>query len=972
MGVFTTEDSLPPFGQRRYFSLKWQALVFTSLVLIAVTVAISWRSYINLDAQFDRHRQAAHARYVKEVQALIDQSLDRLRQLGGWIYSLPGMQNSLLAGDQNQIKQTFEQQWPVLQLDLGIDVVAFYNRENYLLASWEVTNWNKPRTQEVLNWIKQVIERETPVTAINCKPECMQYAVAPILADGQSVGVILVGSSLADVVRNFQLISGNDIGLLISSETGGNDGDRTRYVPRWDAQIVALTNAEHSLKILRSLEQRPLVAASEGVRTGYASRDYEVRLIPLPSFSAGQATRLVVIEDITKPLQEIRSASREILIAGISGWLLSELLLLAILWTPMSRLRVTAANLPLLAQRQFEAVRSSLLRQSRDRWVNNEIDILDRTAIALAHRLQQLEKEVEDRTQTLSHRMEELSQEKDFVARLLNTAQVMILTQDCRGRIVMLNSFTQSLTGYEKQELEGRHFLDLLLPDSLPPDIPQRLSELTSSKQGNLRHDALVGCKNGAIRTVTWYHSRLASRLPGDPATLSVGLDITERRGAESRLAWLADHDTLTGLLNRHRFKEELELIADAARRQNKTGALLFIDLDQFKYINDTCGHHNGDALLKVVAHALSGQIVAADVVARLGGDEFAILLRETDVQGAIGVANEINTLLSHVGITVDGQILRVSASIGIALFPHGADNVDDLLANADLAMYQAKEQGRGHWHLFSGVDQTRERMRNRVYWKEKVALALAEDRFVLYYQPIMEIASARVSHYEVLLRIRDTDDSIIGATHFIDAAERSGIIHAVDRLVLSKAIRQLAEINRRGERVAFSINLSGHAFNDPELLSHLRRELEESQVDVSKVIFEITETVAVSDFAIANNLMLAIKELGCRFALDDFGIGFSSFYYLKHLPVDYLKIDGSFIRQLTENPDDQIIVRALSHLASGFGKKTVAEYVETEETLELLREYGIDYAQGYYISKPLSAEDAFCSTKAMPLLSLP
>lgn len=204
---------------------------------------------------------------------------------------------------------------------------------------------------------------------------------------------------------------------------------------------------------------------------------------------------------------------------------------------------------------------------------------------------------------------------------------------------------------------------------------------------------------------------------------------------------------------------------------------------------------------------------------------------------------------------------------------------------------------------------------------------------------------------------MRDEDGSIIGPAHFVDAAERGGMINELDRLVVSKAVGFLAELNRYGHNVAFAINLSGYAFNDPQLLPHLQQELQTHQVDNSKVIFEITETAAVSDFAVANSLMLAIKELGCRFALDDFGIGFSSFYYLKHLPVDYLKIDGSFIRQLADSLDDQTIVQAMSQVAAQFGKKTIAEFVETEAVLAKLYDYAIDYAQGYLISKPLSAD---------------
>jgi diguanylate cyclase (GGDEF)-like protein/PAS domain S-box-containing protein len=546
-------------------------------------------------------------------------------------------------------------------------------------------------------------------------------------------------------------------------------------------------------------------------------------------------------------------------------------------------------------------------------------------------------------------------------ASLLDLAQVMIVNHDHQGRILMVNAYTQTVTGYRQEELVGRDFFTALFAEGTA-DRHRIREELASDPHKHLRHESLITCKNGSIRNITWFHSRLTADAPEDPEVLSVGLDITERLGAESRFAWLSDHDTLTGLLNRRRFQEELELVLTAARRHNKTGALLFIDLDNFKYINDTRGHHTGDALLKAVGKVLSNNIEAADVVARLDGDEFAILVRDTDPKGAVLAAADIQQALHNLSFMGGTQALRISASIGIVLFPLHADTVGDLMASADLAMFQAKEEGRGHWHLFSKDDATRERLRNRFYWQDKVSKALAEDRFLLYFQPIIEIRNRRVSHYEVLLRMRDDDGAIISSAHFVDAAERGGMINALDRMVVSKAVRFLAELRQYGHHVAFAINLSGYAFNNPQLLPHLQQELQRHQVDTSKVIFEITETAAVSDFAVANSVMLAIEELGCRFALDHFGIGFSSFYYLKHLPVDYLKIDGSFIRQLADSLDDQIIVQAMSQVAVQFGKKTIAEFVETEAVLDKLRDCHIDYAQGYLISKPVSADQLMAS----------
>lgn len=962
---------------RRFFSLKWQALLFTSFVLITVMMVISLRGYTNLNAQFEKHRDAARHRHLTYVETLTDQSLELVRKLASILPSLPGMQTSLANGDGNQIKAAFQSQWPVIQTDWGFDIVSFYDRSNQLLANWSQP-WNEsyainPQQQQqrrILEWIKEVNLTEKPKLVIDCNSMCMQYATVPMLVASEgTVGALLAGTRLDQMVLEFSELAGPDIdiALLIKDPNLKNVALPERMLADWNAHVVSVTGttqAQRDINLQAVREAADTVSVSkaiDGVLVWVKGRSYEITLLPVPELVETESAYFVVIADVTDALGEIHEGTQEIIVGGIGGWLLSELLLLGVLWRPLSRLRETTDNLPLLAKRQFQTVRNAIGRQAQSSFLDDETDILNHTTIALADRLEALEGQVASHTQALAKRMDDLERERDFNVNLLDTAQVMIVTQDRSGQIVMANAYTEALTGYREKEMVGRDFVNTLLPDEISVDLTQRLREgLHGSDYEHLRHESMVTCRSGAIRNVTWYHSRLKGRAKNDPIVLSVGLDITERLGAESQLAWLADHDTLTGLWNRRRFREEMDLVLAGARRHHTVGALFFIDLDHFSYFNDTQGSHSGDALLRMVSKLLTDDIQAADAVARLSGDEFAVLVRETDAQSAIQIAATVQTALNNLDLSFGGQNLRVSASVGIVLFPTQADNVNDLLACGDMALIQAKEKGFGHWHLFEEGSKTRERLHKRIYWRGEVTRALTDDRFVLYFQPIMDIKGNRISHYEVLLRMCDDHGNIILPAQFIDTVERIGMIHDVDRLVVKKAIGCMAELRNRGQDVVLAVNLSGRAFNDPQLLSHVRDELNQSGVDSSKLIFEITETAAVSDFAEAKTLMLAIKELGCQFALDDFGIGFSSFYYLKQLPVDYLKIDGSFIRHLAESFDDQIIVQAMSQVATGFGKKTVAEFVENEVSLSLLRKYNIDFAQGYLIGKPQTAEDIF------------
>ena len=963
MALQNMEPASPVPGQGHFISLKWRALLLTSIVLVVMIFGGAWLNYDNLSRQLRTQLAQDNAARLRELHALMGQSVERLRQLAGMIPTFPGMQTALRGNDGLAVASVLDAQWPALQFDLGLDRLVVYGSDDAsALAQWSVSSGTEVEAR-LVGLVAMARAQETPQSLLECSPECMHYVAAPMLAEGRNAGVVLLGVGLADTLRSFAAVSGAEVGLLRIGARGSRDPALGR-LDAWNADLSALTRPEQSLPVLRlAAGRQALEDAAGGLLVEAGERSYDLRVSTLPGLARDHPIRLLVIADITAPLSDIRAAAQTAFGIGAIGWLLAECALLAILWRPMSRLRKTAQTLPLLAQSEFATVRATLagilLPKGRGwRFGHDEIDWLDAITIALADRLEILEAVVRERTEGLARQRDELAAERDFVNSLLDTAQVAILTLDAQLRIVRANSFASAISGAAREELGGQPFLQLLAPESAG-ELTMALRGLLAGNE-HLRHESLVVHRNGTLRTLTWHHSRLGRSVDGGgPLIVSVGLDNTERRGAEMRLAWLADHDQLTGLPNRPRLQEELELMIAAAARQNRSGALLMVDLDQFRYINEADTHQSGDRLLKAVAVALQRGLPEADFIARLGGDEFAVLLRETDAERACRIGADINQQIANIRCEVAGRPFRLSASIGIVLFP-GQGGAEEVLAHGDFAMYQAKEAGRGHWHLFSEADRARERLQDRMLWKDRVASALDEDRIELYFQPIMHIGEGTISHHEVLVRLRDPDGRIHAAGQFIEAAERTGMINALDRRVLTKAIRHLAAITRSGHDASFALNLSGHTLGDPELLALLRRALDEHDVDPARLIFEITETAAVADFEQALAVIVAIKSLGCRFALDDFGIGFSSFTYLRHFPVDYLKLDGSFIRQLPDRPEDQAIVRALHQIAIGFGKRTIAEYVETEATLKLLGEIGIDYAQGYYISEPRPLEVVF------------
>jgi len=428
--------------------------------------------------------------------------------------------------------------------------------------------------------------------------------------------------------------------------------------------------------------------------------------------------------------------------------------------------------------------------------------------------------------------------------------------------------------------------------------------------------------------------------------------DVTRERQTADQLIYLAERDALTGLFNRHRFNEELaRMIADAQRHDSRI-ALLFFDLDDFKYINDTFGHRAGDAMLIRVAGEVAGQVRRNEIFARLGGDEFAILVPEISDEMLRVLAERITRSIAQVRFQYEGQSLRLTSSLGIAVVPDHADNAEDLIARADTAMYQAKEAGKNAWRIYRSDLDTSFQMVKRLSWNDRIQHALENDLLDLVFQGVYSTTDRSLSHFEVLVRMRDKDDPsvLLMPGQFIPMAEKSGKILDIDRWVLQESIKMLGELK---SIPALAVNISGRSFDDPMLPQYIAELLTRYGVAPQRLMVELTETSAVSDLHDAQRFIEALHQTGCGVSLDDFGTGFSSFAYLKHLQVDSVKIDGLFIRNLPQEYDNQLFVKAIVTVARGLHKTTIAECVEDEETLVMLKGFGVDCVQGYYLEKP-------------------
>lgn len=429
--------------------------------------------------------------------------------------------------------------------------------------------------------------------------------------------------------------------------------------------------------------------------------------------------------------------------------------------------------------------------------------------------------------------------------------------------------------------------------------------------------------------------------------------EVANLKVMEARLQFSVSHDDLTGLSNRRRLEQELDMSLTQVRNFMSTSALFYIDLDSFKVLNDAEGHEAGDTLLVQVANSLRRYFRVNDTLVRIGSDEFAVLVDNTDKKTAIEQAEGLRNLFDGYSFEHHGHHYHLSASIGIKLIQRqDATTVGEVLSHANQACYTAKKRGRNRVHVYSPEDREMHTLRHSVEWAPRIRAALKEENFLLEFQPIFALDSGAITHYECLIRMRGEGGVLYYPKEFIPVAEAMGLIHQIDFWVVAKAFDLIQSMPTS---ISFAINLSGNVFLDENLYRLVQDKLKQTQVDPERIVFEITETSAISNFEQTKRMVTNLRSLGCRFALDDFGAGFNSYSYLKHFPVDILKIDGGFITDLDNDPVDQLLVKSMIDIAHSLGKKTVAEFVERESTLALLKGYGVDFVQGFLVGKPQS-----------------
>lgn len=571
---------------------------------------------------------------------------------------------------------------------------------------------------------------------------------------------------------------------------------------------------------------------------------------------------------------------------------------------------------------------------------------------------------------TESKQMEsQIFEEKERLQVTLHSIGDAVITTDTKGLVDYLNPVAETLTGWSAAEANGRALYEIFNivneESRLPVESPVTRCLREGTIVGLANHTALIN-RNGSERAIEDTAAPIRNKRGEIIGAVLVFHDVSNSRQLATQLSWQASHDALTGLVNRREFERELSQLLLTAQAEHVNHALIYLDLDQFKVVNDTCGHSAGDELLRQLCAVMQSHLRECDMLARLGGDEFGILLKHCALENAIVKAERLLQLIRNFRFVWENRTFEIGASIGLVPVHEESGLISAVMSKADLACYAAKEQGRNRIHVFKESDEELKVRHGEMQWVSRITDALNEDRFVLFMQRISPVSQHEglPVHYEVLLRMQDESGNIIAPATFLPAAERYGLMPAVDRWVISATLSMLAAATEDTHKSAheplsvYCINLSGASLSEDHFLEFFREKLQQSMLPPQKICIEITETTAISHLAKTSEFMSQLKsEMGCSFALDDFGSGVSSFAYLKRLPVDYLKIDGAFVREMLNDPIDRAMINAINTIGHVMGIKTIAEYVENDSILEELKSIGVDFVQGYAIDKPKAME---------------
>jgi diguanylate cyclase (GGDEF)-like protein/PAS domain S-box-containing protein len=803
--------------------------------------------------------------------------------------------------------------------------------------------------------VEQLIGRVEQATAMAAKAPA-QFSAKDLLVDGDACSDVILTDGAGRVVDSTILPKGASV-----TQTKYFEAVRSANSDKLIASMpVKLPGqSESSVPLVRAIRDSTgnfVGAAIVAVRAGHFTETMNLPLRPQTVFA-------------------VLTRDGRTLAASIDGKEVGNFAIAPALWAAVQQKASVTAKLPVLSGLFGQEPRVALLQPPRDNGLQVLVAVqekaVDTTAelwkvvymamatlcvsvMGIGIYIHGQTTRLRDALDTGSAAEKALLDEKNFFSTTLGSIADGVITLDARKHITYCNQRVESLTGTPAAQLVGRHVFEAiqLLPRDSTDSIRDAVHALWAQSQGS----AQLVSANGDSFPIEFTMTDLVQSHASSSAVLVLH-DVSKATEMAATLSHQASHDALTGLLNRTAFDTRLQSALDSANQNGARHVLLFLDLDQFKVVNDTCGHAAGDELLKQVAFLFGQVLRQRDTLARTGGDEFAVLLENCPVHKALPVADKLRTQLSSFRFAWKDKSFQVGVTIGAVPVVAGAESIEDLKRKADTACYIAKDEGRGRTHLYLDSDEAVMARQGELSWATRLQKALTNGEFQLYGQRIASSTTAAAGHYyEMLIRLIDTDGSLVPPMAFLPAAERYGLMPLLDRAVIERALQMHCELQAASSvPVKLAVNLSGASLSDPSLFEFIGGALKRYDVPAQSICFEVTETMAIANLSVAVRLMTALRELGCTLSLDDFGSGMSSFSYLKQLPVDVVKIDGSFVRNILSNPVDRAMVEAVNNIAHQMGLKTLAEYAESPEIVAELKNMGVDLLQGFAVGKPQS-----------------
>jgi len=931
-----------------FFRLRWKLAILLGCIVLILQSAFSYMLYMETKQHFADERKLVETSHIHIARLLTEHSYSDLEQFAKGLSSVVDFKSP-----HDQVLSKLDENWPRLQASSAIENVSFLDKQ-----AVRVKFWGKDLTiAETL--IQQVLDNKAQVKQVYCKDSCYQQVIVPLMYQSEVEGVLSVIRSISNVKNKFKQETKSDFGVLTADETMGLKSSSVANQSLY--KLSEITAPEKNQPLFDHMVSSYVVGDFLGhyKTVEFGNSVYDITIFPAQAAAGNGGALFLLLNDMTVEVTRLNEALQRIWINWLISLSLALLLMMLLLHVSLHRIEILSRLFPMLLRNKYTEFKQQMLASHVVSLGFDELDQLNQSALYLSDQLEHLEQEVRGNNFMLLEKSQDLAKERDFIRQLVETAPIIIITQKLNGIILSVNQ--AGIDGFEadSHSIIGKVF-DIFVPESDQEHL-KKLNQLRMGDRANrFQINGFLVTQSGKQRETSWLHTLLKPNDGSDePVILSLGVDISSRNIEEEKIQKMSSYDELTGLNNRKKFQEEFAVELASAKRYGYRVALFYLDMDEFKGINDHRDHEVGDYLLQQVATILKDAMRSTDLLCRIDGDEFTLIMPHAELQGIQQNASKINQMLKSAVFSYRGEDYQLTTSIGIAVYPQHGLTVNELLVNAAVALDQAKVSGGATYQLFSPDQEYQEKLNQKLYWQEIIENAIAQDKFLLLYQPVINIKSSEINHYECLIRLQKEDGTLILPAEFMGFAEDLELIGKIDRWVIKKAVQKKIEYHRQGRSCKLSINLSAAALDDATIFEDISRLVTVPEVDPQNIIFEITETAAVSNFAAAETLITQLKALGCLLALDDFGIGFSSIYYLKHFPVDYIKLDGSFISQIDKNEDDKVFVKAVTGLAHTFNKKVVAEFVENEAILNVINDFGIDYGQGNYLGLPAVLDGA-------------